>query len=56
MSLVLPVMGSVGRGGQQRDTKADAGKERSKDERGKRMLEEIDHLNAGLAISSVNGI
>ena len=52
-------MGSVGRGGgQQRDTKADAGKAISKDERGKRMLEEIDHLSAGLVAisSSVNGI
>lgn len=56
MSLVLPVMGSVGRGGQRRDTKADAWKERSKDERGKGMVEEIDHLSAGLAICLVNDI
>lgn len=51
MSLVLPVMGSIGRGGQQRDTKADVGKEKLKDEMGKRKLGEIDNLGAGLTIS-----
>lgn len=53
MSLVLQVMGSIGRGSQQRDTKADAGKERLKDETGKRKLGEIDNLGAGLTISSL---
>lgn len=52
MSLVLPVMGSIRRGGQQRETKADAGKEKLKDEMGKRMLGEIDNVGAGLTISS----
>ncbi|VVB06723.1 unnamed protein product [Arabis nemorensis] len=47
---VLPVMGSIRRGGQQRDTKADAGKEKLKDEMGKRMLGEIDNVGAAVVL------